>query len=115
MPVTRFPDPRAADSDGLVAVGGDLVPETLILAYRSGIFPWPMGRGPMPWFSPDPRAILEFDRLHIPRSLETSRRKSKFTYPTDQAFEAVIRACAKVPRPGQPGTWITPSMLKAYL
>jgi leucyl/phenylalanyl-tRNA--protein transferase len=69
----------------------------------------------MPWFSPDPRAILEFDRLHIPRSLESARRKSKFRFTTDQAFEAVITACAKIPRPGQPGTWITQTLLRAYL
>ncbi|MDR3607651.1 MAG: leucyl/phenylalanyl-tRNA--protein transferase [Oligoflexia bacterium] len=118
MPVTQFPDPREADSDGLVAVGGDLEPETLILAYRSGIFPWPMGRGPLPWCSPDPRAILEFERLHVPRSLKKSLGRAhgqrRLAFTVDQAFDAVIRACAKVPRPGQSGTWITPRMLKAY-
>jgi leucyl/phenylalanyl-tRNA---protein transferase len=116
MPVTHFPDPREADDEGLVAIGGDLHPESLLLAYRSGIFPWPIagGKQPMTWFSPNPRAILEFDRLHVPRSLERVRKHSSFLFTVDEDFEAVIRACARIPRPGQRGTWIFAPMVTAY-
>lgn len=124
MTVTRFPDPRrCSDPDGLLAVGGDLEPETLLLAYRQGIFPWPVtdpGSGEMilAWFSPPKRAILDFSELHIPRSLERARRKSGFTCTVDQAFSRVIKYCASVPRPSptgtESGTWITPEMTEAY-
>lgn len=117
--VTRFPDPHYAPKDGPLALGGDLEPETLLTAYGQGIFPWPITSEeqeyPLTWFSPDPRAILEFDRLHLPRSLKTFLKKSPYTCTLDRDFEAVIRACASVPRPGQPGTWITPEMVEAYV
>lgn len=115
MPVARFPDPSTADEQGLVAIGGDLHPETLLLAYRSGIFPWPVEDLPMLWFSPPQRALLQFDDLHLPRSLRRAQRQSPFVLTHDRAFERVIRACADVPRPGQEGTWITAPMLKAYV
>jgi leucyl/phenylalanyl-tRNA--protein transferase len=115
MPIARFPDPRTADEQGLVAVGGDLEPQTLLLAYRSGIFPWPVGDMPMLWFSPGERAVLDFDRLHLPRSLRRLARNHRFEFSVDRAFPAVIRACARAPRPGQDGTWITPSMIAAYV
>lgn len=115
MPVARFPDPSTADEQGLVAIGGDLHPETLLLAYRSGIFPWPVEDLPMLWFSPPQRALLQFDELHLSRSLRRALRQSSFVLTFDRAFERVIRACADVPRPGQEGTWITPPMLKAYV
>src|SRR5579885_2115081 len=125
MPITRFPDPRKAPKEGVVAVGGDLHPDSLKLAYSQGIFPWPHDEYPLLWFSPDPRAILEFDRLHIPRSLAQARRRAlrerpdgkgpawKFTL--DQAFAEVIELCSLIPRPGQNGTWITPEIKRAYL
>jgi leucyl/phenylalanyl-tRNA--protein transferase len=69
MPIVAFPDPRSANADGLVAVGGDLHPESLLLAYRQGIFPWPVDGMPLLWFCPEDRAILEFADLHVPRSL----------------------------------------------
>ena len=125
----RFPDPRVTSRDGLLAVGGDLEPATLVEAYRRGIFPWPLDEAEgvrsfgeqvafeerLLWFSPLKRSVLVFDELHIPRSLERARKKSGFRWTEDQDFAAVIRACAAAPRPGQQGTWITPEMLEAYI
>jgi leucyl/phenylalanyl-tRNA--protein transferase len=114
MPIVAFPDPRTADADGIVAVGGDLHPETLSLAYRQGIFPWPVNGLPLLWFCPAERAILEFAALHIPRSLARARRRTQLRFTIDTAFPAVIRGCAQAPRPGQEGTWITLQMVAAY-
>lgn len=114
MPL-RFPDPRLAGVDGLVAVGGDLSPETLTAAYRAGIFPWPHPGLPLAWFSPEPRAVLLFDELHVPRSLASARRKSRLTFAFDRDFPQVIGACRRARRPGQTGTWLTPAMEKAYI
>lgn len=111
----RFPDPRLAGPEGLVAVGGDLAPETLLAAYRLGIFPWPHPGLPLAWFSPDPRGVLEFDRLHVPRSLAAARRKARLTLTLDRAFGEVISACRLAPRPGQRGAWLTPAIERAYL
>lgn len=114
MPITKFPDPNASD-DGIVAVGGDLQPESLLLAYRSGIFPWPdPSYSEMIWACPVERGILEFADLHVPRSLERARRKLPYTITFDKAFDAVIALCAAMPRPDQDGTWITKPMLRAY-
>lgn len=115
MPVTRFPDPRSADADGIVAVGGDLHPQSLLLAYRQGIFPWPVEGLPMLWFCPAERAILRFEDLHVPRSLDYARRRSTLRFTVDAAFEQVIRGCARSPRPGQEGTWITPDIIRSYV
>lgn len=119
MPVTQFPNPREVDTspDGLIAIGGDLHPKSLVLAYSLGIFPWPSENAPLLWFCPERRAVLEFDRLHIPRSLERSRRRglALYRYSIDEAFERVITQCSRVPRPGQNGTWITPELKTAYL
>src|ERR1700687_919146 len=115
MPVVRFPDPRSANSQGVVAIGGDLHPESLLLAYGQGIFPWPVGGMPLLWFSPAERGVLEFADLHIPRSLERARRSTALRFTIDRAFATVIRACAATPRPGQDGTWITPQIVAAYI
>lgn len=115
MPVVRFPDPREANSEGVVAVGGDLEPQTLITAYRNGIFPWPVSGLPLLWFSPPRRAVLEFTDLHVGRSLARARRRTRFRFTIDQAFPAVIVSCATTPRRGEPGTWITPEMQHAYI
>jgi len=104
MPVLRFPDPEDADPSGIVAIGGDLHPTTLLKAYRAGIFPWPMPGLPLTWFSPDPRALLFFDELHVGRRLARTRRRSRLRFTLDAAFDEVIRHCAEVPRPEQPGT-----------
>lgn len=117
MPVTQFPNPWVTDTDpdGLIAVGGDLHPRSLELAYRQGIFPWPVEGYPLLLFCPPQRAVLEFERLHIPRSLERSRRRAGYRYSINEAFEQVIDACSRTPRPGQNGTWITPEMRQAYV
>jgi len=109
-----FPPAELADPDGLLAVGGDLRPERLILAYSSGIFPWPADDLPLLWHSPDPRYVLEGSLLHVPRSLARSMRKARYRCSLDTAFAEVIAACAAVARRGQNGTWITPEMMVAY-
>jgi leucyl/phenylalanyl-tRNA---protein transferase len=113
--VACFPDPHEASAEGLVALGGDLHPESLRLAYASGIFPWPHRGMPLLWFSPDPRGVLDFDRLHVPERLARKKRNTKLTFTVDKAFEQVIAACQKAPRAGQDGTWLTAPMRKAYL
>ena len=111
----RFPDPRQADADGLLAYGGDLHPQRLLTAYAQGIFPWPGGEDwPLLWYSPDPRMVLVPTDLHISHSLRKTLKKRPFVVRFDTAFERVIRACATVPRPQQPGTWITADMIAAY-
>ena len=115
MPVAEFPDPRSANRDGIVAVGGDLHPRSLLLAYRQGIFPWPVEGFPLLWFCPAERGVLEFRELHLPRSLLRARRQTVLRFSIDAAFAEVIRACAATPRPGQDGTWITPQIITAYI
>ena len=114
MPVSEFPDPRSANAEGVVAIGGDLHPDSLLLAYRQGIFPWPVEGLPLLWFSPAERGVLEFAHLHISRSLARARKRTALRFTIDAAFTAVIRACADTPRPGQNGTWITPQIVAAY-
>ncbi len=109
-----FPRPELADDNGLLAVGGDLSPERLVLAYSIGIFPWPSEGHPLLWHSPDPRFVLEPSGLHIPRSLKKVLRKKLFRVTVDRAFRRVIEACAVTARPGQDGTWITREMIEAY-
>lgn len=119
MPIHRlsealvFPDPSEAEEGGLLAVGGDLSPERLLVAYSAGIFPW-YERPPLLWFSPDPRAVLPLGALHVPRRLLRTLRQGRFWIRLDGAFGDVIRACASVPRPAQQGTWITREMVEAY-
>lgn len=115
MPILHFPDPRRADDDGLVAIGGDLAPATLLAAYRRGIFPWPTEGMPMLWFSPGERGVLRFADLHLPRSLRPALRRAAWELSIDRDFAAVIDACAAAPRPGQDGTWITAEVRRAYL
>jgi len=109
-----FPPASLAPAHGLLAVGGDLRPERLLLAYRMGIFPWYGQNEPILWWSPDPRLVLYPDELHVSRSLRKTLRQGVFRTTLDRAFEPVIRACALTPRPGQPGTWITAEMIDAY-
>jgi leucyl/phenylalanyl-tRNA--protein transferase len=108
-----FPPPDHAEN-GLLAVGGDLSPERLVLAYSQGIFPW-YQRGPILWHSPDPRMVLLAEKLRVPRSLEKTIRKKPYVLTLDTAFPRVIGHCASVRRPGQRTTWITPAMKKAYV
>ena len=109
-----FPDPRTSDGRGLLAFGGDLAAERLLAAFAQGVFPW-YDEEPILWFSPDPRAVLRPEDLHLSRSLTKRERSHPFELKMDTAFERVIRACAKAPRPGQDGTWITDDMILAYV
>ncbi|HET7746396.1 MAG TPA: leucyl/phenylalanyl-tRNA--protein transferase [Vicinamibacteria bacterium] len=120
MPVYRlderlaFPAPHLAE-DGLLAVGGDLRPERLLLGYSLGIFPWYEDGLPILWHSPDPRMVLEVPRLRVARSLARAIRRRPYRVTADTAFSEVIDGCASVPRPGQEGTWITGEMREAYV
>ena len=107
----RFPDPRRADAEGLVAIGGDLSVPRLLLAYRKGIFPWTID--PITWWSPDPRAIFELDRFHVPRSLAKFMRQQPFDVTVDRAFRQVMEGGAE-PGPGRRDTWITREFIEAY-
>ena len=108
--VWGLPDPALADEDGLLGVGADLAPGTILSAYRSGIFPMPVGRdGPLGWWSPDPRGVLPLDALRVSRSLRRACRD--FEIRVDTAFGDVMRACAD---PGRTGGWITPEFEAAY-
>lgn len=117
MSSQEWPRPNPADAFGVVALDFNLTPERVISAYQHGVFPWPDGNPlhPIPWVCPPRRAILEFEALHLPRSLRKSLRKlARLTFTFDRAFAEVIRACAAAHRPGQAGTWITPPMIATY-
>jgi leucyl/phenylalanyl-tRNA--protein transferase len=107
----RFPDPRRADAEGLVAVGGDLSEARLVVAYRTGVFPWTVD--PISWWSPDPRGVFELDRFHVSRSLSRVICKQVFRVTRDTAFAQVMAGCA-APAPGRRSTWITPEFIAAY-
>lgn len=107
-----MPDPVLADPVGVVAVGGDLEVATLVDAYRQGIFPWPHSGVALPWFSPDPRAVLWPDRVSVSRSLRQRLRRSGWVTTVDAAFDVVVAECAD--RPWREGTWISRSMRHAY-
>jgi leucyl/phenylalanyl-tRNA--protein transferase len=106
-----FPDHRAANREGLLALGGDLSVPRLLLAYRSGIFPWT--DDPLTWWSPDPRAIFDIETFHPPRRLAAKIRRQPFDITVDRAFRAVIEACAEK-APGRDSTWISPRFIDAY-
>lgn len=113
----RFPPAGSAlrDPNGLLAAGGDLSPQRILQAYRQGIFPWYSEPDPILWWSPDPRAVILPDTLHIPRSLQKTLKRGLFRITVDQAFATVIRHCANgssIHR--ERGTWITPAMQAAY-
>ena len=109
------PDYALTEPDGLLAVGGDLSPARIINAYVHGIFPWYSNGQPVLWWSPNPRAVLFPEKLHVSRSLKKLIRQGKFTTTLDTAFEQVIHACALTPRTDQDGTWITTEMEQAYI
>lgn len=109
-----FPSPEQASAEGIVAVGGDLQPERVMLAYRKGIFPWFESDDFLLWWSPDPRMVLFPDQLKISKSMRTVLRKKQFEVTFNKAFDQVVEACAKVKRFGQNGTWITPGLMKVY-
>lgn len=109
-----FPPADAADEDGLLAVGGDLDPERLLLAYRKGIFPWYSGPVPL-WWHPNPRLVLFPDKLKVSKSMQQVFKKNTFRFTRNTCFKQVMEACGNTPRHGQNGeTWVTPELIKAY-
>lgn len=110
-----FPDPALADLDGLLAVGGDLSMARLTLAYQSGIFPWYSEGEPILWYSPHERCVIFPQHIKISKSMRKVLQSGLFKVTTNQAFKAVIEACAATPRFGQDGTWITDEMQAAYI
>jgi leucyl/phenylalanyl-tRNA---protein transferase len=110
-----FPPLESATTDGVLAIGGDLRVERLLLAYQSGIFPWYEAGQPIIWWAPDPRFVLFPDRLRISKSMQRVVLSDRFQATWDQEFPTVIRNCRHIPRAGQSGTWITPQMEAAYV
>ena len=109
-----FPPAELADKDGLLAIGGDLSPERLLLAYSNGIFPWYTAGDPILWWSPSPRLVIFPDEFTIPKRLSRLIRQKKFSATVDQAFQEVIAACATSDKRRKMGTWITIEMIDAY-
>jgi len=109
-----FPPVNMADETGLLAIGGDLNTERLLLAYRSGIFPWYNEDEPICWWCPDPRFVLYPSDLKISNSMKTVLQNGRYRFTTNRAFEQVIQNCKAISRPGQDGTWISPAIQKAY-
>jgi leucyl/phenylalanyl-tRNA--protein transferase len=109
-----FPPVEDAMDDGLLAMGGDVSVERLLLAYQKGIFPWYDGDTPL-WWSPDPRFVLFPEKLKVSKSMELLIRKKAFRFSVNEAFPAVIRSCKELQRPGQDGTWITDELENALI
>jgi leucyl/phenylalanyl-tRNA---protein transferase len=110
----HFHDPLLTTEEGIVAVSSELSTANLLAAYRNGIFPWPIHDDLIPWCCPDPRAILDFNDLHVPRRLARFKRNTTWKFTLDQAFREVVVNCSTVVRSGDAGTWITSSMIDAY-
>ena len=110
-----FPNPESAlhEPNGLLCAGGDLSPERLTKAYMNGIFPWYSSNQPILWWSPDPRCILDFNHLHISKSMRRTLNKSTFSYSFDRCFKEVVEGCAE-PRTYSDETWIVEEMIQAY-
>ena len=116
MAISEFPPVDSADEHGLVALGGDLELDSLLLAYSQGIFPWPISiEYPLAWFSPDPRGILAFDKLHLSKSFRKFLKNNPYEVRFNTNFEAVIMNCARVVRTDQSSTWITEEIINAYI
>jgi leucyl/phenylalanyl-tRNA--protein transferase len=109
-----FPAVDEANSDGILAIGGDLSPERLLLAYKSGIFPWFEEGKPIFWWSPNPRMVLFLDDLVVSKSMRNILNRNIFKVTFNQNFREVISNCQKIKREGQNGTWITNDMVEAY-
>jgi leucyl/phenylalanyl-tRNA--protein transferase len=110
-----FPDPALAEDDGLLAVGGDLSAERLLLAYQNGIFPWFSEGEPILWYSPHQRCVIFPERIKVSKSMRQQLKKGDWKITENQAFDQVIYHCATSPRNGQDGTWITQEMQNAYI
>jgi len=114
--IVAFPPIEEADEHGLLALGGDLEMESLLLAYTQGIFPWPISdEYPLAWFSPDPRGILAFDKLHLSKSFRKFLKKNPYEIRFNTNFEAVIMNCSRVKRSDQSSTWITQEIIDGYI
>lgn len=124
----EFPNPRTHefsdwimfgeyyyDTRDIIGFGGDLTIENLRIAYHQGIFPWHIEGLPLPWFCPEKRAILQFDQVHIPKSLRKEQQKHQYTFTIDKDFAAVITECAKAKRSDSHGTWITQGFIDSYI
>ena len=109
-----FPDPRLSDAEGLVAVGGDISPETLLQAYRQGIFPWYNDNEPICWWSPEPRCVLFPDELKISKSMRTVLNNGSFRFTTNRAFAAVMNNCRNTLRNGIAGSWINQELIESF-
>ena len=109
-----FPPTNLADEDGLLCIGGDLSTERLLLAYRSGIFPWYNEYEPICWWSPDPRFVLFPGELKISKSMRTILKQDDFQFTVNKDFSSVIQNCKTISRKDQPGTWISPAVQEAY-
>jgi leucyl/phenylalanyl-tRNA--protein transferase len=109
-----FPPVSQANSDGILAIGGDLSPERLLLAYKSGIFPWFEQGEPIFWWSPNPRMVLFLNELVVSKSMRNILNRNIFKVTFNQNFREVISNCQKIKRDGQNGTWITNDMIEAY-
>ena len=110
-----FPNPALAEEDGLLAIGGDLCTERLLLAYNSGIFPWYGEDEPICWYAPHERCVIFPGKIYVSSSMEKLLRQKKVTITTDTVFDRVIAACKNIERKDQPGTWITDEMEAAYI
>lgn len=111
----EFPPVERASPEGILAFGGDLSPERLILAYQNGIFPWYNEGEPIIWYSPDPRMVLFLDELKVSKSMARLMRKNEFKVTMNKDFRQVIENCQRAPRKDQFGTWITEDMKNAYI
>ena len=109
-----FPPLQTTSPEGLLAIGGDLSTDRLLLAYRSGIFPWYNPGEIIQWWSPHPRFVLFPDKLKISKSMKQVIKQSNFSFSTDQSFDEVMTNCMKTPRPGQEGSWISTEVINAY-
>lgn len=113
--IKKFPPIEQADEHGILAIGGDLEPQSLLLAYSNGIFPWPWDEENLLWFAPPQRTILFLDKIHISKSLLKEKKRRRYTYAINKNFTQVIRTCAELQNRGnQKSTWITNSMIAAY-
>lgn len=115
-PTAPFPEHALAleDPNGLLAIGGDLHPHRLLNAYRNGIFPWYSVGRPIMWWTPDPRVVFHTNDVHLSRSSRRALRLSGWRLTADTAFRDVVDTCARIPRRGQHGTWITPALRSSF-